>query len=48
VGVVEHADGDTLAVAALTQSNVPASLQPAAEAVMSRVAKTLHDHLRAR
>ncbi|WP_437082069.1 serine hydrolase [Streptomyces sp. enrichment culture] len=45
-GVVEHDDGDTLAVVALTESTVPAVLQPAAEALMARVARTLHDHLR--
>jgi beta-lactamase class A len=33
--------------AALTESTVPAVLQPEAEALMSRVAKALHDHLRA-
>jgi beta-lactamase class A len=46
VGVVEHEDGDTFAVAALTESNVPAVLQPAAEALMGEVARTLHDRLR--
>lgn len=48
VGVVEHDDGDVLAVAALTESSVPAAIQPAAEALMAQVARTLHDHLRAR
>lgn len=47
VGVVEHDDGGTYAVAALTESRVPAAAQPAAEALMSRVARALHDHLRA-
>ncbi len=47
VGVVEHADGQTFAVAALTASRVPASRQPGAEALMARVARTLRDHLRA-
>ena len=47
VGVVEHTDGDLVAVAALTRSSVPASIQPAAEAVIARVARTLHDELRA-
>jgi beta-lactamase class A len=47
VGVVEHADGQTFAVAALTASRVPASSQPGAEALMARVARTLRDHLRA-
>ncbi|MDN3358393.1 serine hydrolase [Actinomadura sp. DC4] len=46
VGVVEHDDGAVLAVAALTESNVPAVVQPAAEALMAHVARTLHDHLR--
>lgn len=48
VGVVEHADGDAFAVAALTESRVRASQQPAAEAVMGSVARRLRDHLRAR
>ncbi|WP_030902966.1 serine hydrolase [Streptomyces sp. NRRL F-5126] len=48
VGVVEHEDGDMLAVAALTESRVPAAAQPAAEAAMARVARALHDHLRGR
>lgn len=47
VGVVEHDDGGVLAVAALTESKVPASYQPAAEAVMAQVARALHDELRA-
>jgi demethoxyubiquinone hydroxylase (CLK1/Coq7/Cat5 family) len=34
------------AAAALTESRVPAAVQPAAEAVMAQVARTLHDHLR--
>ncbi|MFI9270806.1 serine hydrolase [Kitasatospora sp. NPDC052896] len=46
VGVVEHDDGGTFAVAALTESNVPAAIQPAAEALMAQVARTLHDQLR--
>jgi beta-lactamase class A len=45
-GVAEHDDGGVVAVAALTQSAVPAAAQPAAEAVMGRVARALHDHLR--
>lgn len=48
VGVVEHDDGGTFAVAALTESRVPAVIQPAAEALMAQVARALHDHLRAR
>jgi beta-lactamase class A len=47
VGVVEHADGEAYAVAALTESRVPAAIQPAAEVLMARVAKVLRDHLRA-
>jgi beta-lactamase class A len=47
IGVVEHDDGSTFAVAALTESSVPAAIQPAAEALMAQVARTLHDHLRA-
>lgn len=46
VGVVEHDDGAAYAVAALTESTVPAATQPAAEAAMSRVARALHDRLR--
>ncbi|MEV8452670.1 serine hydrolase [Streptomyces sp. NPDC052095] len=46
VGVVEHADGQTFAVAVLTESSVPASAQPGAEALMSEVARRLRDHLR--
>ncbi|PWR10782.1 serine hydrolase [Micromonospora acroterricola] len=47
VGVVEHDDGGVFAVAALTESVVPAAVQPAAEAAMGEVARALHDHLRA-
>jgi beta-lactamase class A len=46
-GVVEHEDGGVFAVAALTESAVPAANQPGAEAVMGEVARALHDHLRA-
>ncbi|MFM9370732.1 serine hydrolase [Streptomyces sp. Da 82-17] len=46
IGVVEHADGQTFAVAVLTESRVPAQLQPGAEALMAQVARTLRDHLR--
>jgi len=46
VGVVEHADGGTYAVAALTESRVAAAVQPAAEAAMATVARVLHDQLR--
>ncbi|GAB6898766.1 serine hydrolase [Kineosporia succinea] len=48
VGVVEHADGQTFAVSALTQSRVAASVQPAAEALMAAVARELRDQLRHR
>ena len=48
VGVVEHDDGTAYAVAALTESSVPAVIQPAAEATMAQVARQLHDHLRDR
>lgn len=46
VGVVEHADGQSFAVAALTESRVPAAQQPEAEVLMARVARILRDHLR--
>jgi beta-lactamase class A len=46
IGVVEHEDDTPFAVAALTESTVPAAAQPAAEALMGRVARALHDHLR--
>jgi beta-lactamase class A len=46
IGVVEHADGQRIAVAALTASSVPAAAQPAAEAELAGVARQLHDHLR--
>jgi beta-lactamase class A len=46
MGVVEHAEGRTFAVVALTESRVAAGIQPAAEAVMAQVARRLRDHLR--
>ena len=46
IGVVEHADGDRYAIAALTRSTVAASIQPQAEACMARVARALRDELR--
>ncbi|MFF7649951.1 serine hydrolase [Streptomyces sp. NPDC007983] len=46
VGVVEHADGQSFAIAVLTESEVPAAIQPGAEALMSQAARTLRDHLR--
>ncbi|WP_067887347.1 serine hydrolase [Nocardia vaccinii] len=48
VGVVEHADGQTLAVAVLTQSRVPAVVQPGAEAIMAKAARIIHNELRIR
>lgn len=45
-GVVEHADGQTFGVAALTASQVPAIVQTGAEALMGRSARRLRDHLR--
>ncbi len=47
VGVVDHQDGQSYAVAALTASRVPAAAQPGSEATMAQVARSLHDHLRA-
>ena len=47
MGVVEHADGGVYAIVALTESRVPAVIQPAAEATMARVARSLRDLLRA-
>jgi beta-lactamase class A len=46
VGVVEHSGGRSFAVAVLTESRVPATTQPEAEALMSQVARTLRDRLR--
>ncbi|WP_410673513.1 serine hydrolase [Amycolatopsis sp. cmx-4-68] len=45
-GVVEHADGRVFGVVALTESRVPAVLQPEADVLMARVARALRDHLR--
>lgn len=45
-GVVEHADGQVFAIAVLTESRVPAAVQPEAELLMARVARALRDHLR--
>lgn len=47
-GVVEHTDGRCFAVVALTESLVPARVQPGAEALMGRAARALRDHLRRR
>ncbi|MER7663931.1 MULTISPECIES: serine hydrolase [unclassified Streptomyces] len=46
VGVVEHFDGQAFAVAVFTESLVPASTQPGADALMAQVARRLRDHLR--
>lgn len=46
IGVVEHSDGQTIAVAALSASNNPAAEQPAAEAALGAAARALHDYLR--
>lgn len=46
VGVVSHADGSRYAIAALTESRVPAAIQPEADVLMARVARLLRDHLR--
>ncbi|MFB9684313.1 serine hydrolase [Amycolatopsis plumensis] len=46
MGVVEHADGGVFAVVALTESRVPAVLQPEAEILMARVARALRDEVR--
>ena len=46
IGVVEHADGRAYAIAALTESRVPAAVQPAADVAMGRAARMLRDLLR--
>ncbi|MEV0267042.1 serine hydrolase [Streptomyces sp. NPDC050617] len=46
IGVVEHSDGQSFAIAVLTESLVPAGAQPGADALMSQVARRLRDHLR--
>lgn len=46
-GVVEHADGTTIAVVAFTSSSVPAAVQPLAEQAIGTVARRLHDEVRA-
>ncbi|MDN0198623.1 serine hydrolase [Streptomyces sp. S.PNR 29] len=48
VGVVEHADGRSYAIAVLTESRVAAGRQPGAEALMGQVARRLRDELRSR
>ncbi len=42
IGVAEHADGQVIAVAVMTESSVPAAAQPAAEALLAGVARRLH------
>ncbi|WP_436762933.1 serine hydrolase [Streptosporangium sp. V21-05] len=46
IGVVEHADGQIFGVVVLTESRVPATSQPEAEALMAQVARALRDRLR--
>ncbi|MER5818989.1 serine hydrolase [Streptomyces californicus] len=46
IGVVEHAGGETFAIAVLTESSVPAAAQPGADALMAEAARRLRDHLR--
>ncbi|MEU1663364.1 serine hydrolase [Streptomyces sparsogenes] len=46
MGVVEHSDGQSFAIAVLTESLVPAGTQPGADALMSQAARALRDHLR--
>jgi len=46
--VVEHAYSERYAVATLTESEVPAVVQPAAEAAIADVAPELRDQLRGR
>ncbi|MGW3579725.1 serine hydrolase [Streptomyces rubiginosohelvolus] len=46
IGVVEHADGQTFAVAVLTESSVPAGAQPGVDGLMAEAARRLRDHLR--
>jgi beta-lactamase class A len=48
VGVVEHADGQSYAIAVLTESRVAAGDQPGADALMGQVARRLRDELRSR
>ncbi|MFD4020952.1 serine hydrolase [Streptomyces sp. SH5] len=46
IGVVEHADGQSFAIAVLTESSVPAAAQPGVDALMAEAARRLRDHLR--
>lgn len=45
IGVVDHESGPSIAIAAMTESSVPAVTQPAAEAVLSSVVRVLHDRV---
>ncbi|SFR78692.1 beta-lactamase class A [Agromyces sp. CF514] len=47
VGVLEHADGGVFAIAVLSESSVPARLQPGAEQALGHAARLLHDQVRA-
>lgn len=46
IGVVEHSDGQAIAIAALTESRISAVHQPGAEAIMAKVARMMHNELR--
>ncbi|MFJ6513203.1 serine hydrolase [Streptomyces sp. NPDC091406] len=46
IGVVEHTDGQSFAVAVLTESSVPAGAQPGVDGLMAEAARRLRDHLR--
>ena len=45
-GVLEHADGGVFAIAALSESSVPAQRQAGAEQALGHAARIMHDHLR--
>ena len=47
VGVLEHADGGRFAIAVLSESSVPARVQPGAEQALGYAARLLHDQVRA-
>ncbi|MET4159362.1 serine hydrolase [Agromyces sp. PvR057] len=47
VGVLEHADGARIAIAVLSESSVPARVQPGAEQALGHAARLLHDQVRA-
>nr|WP_245162134.1 serine hydrolase [Brevibacterium marinum] len=46
IGVVDHADGRSIAVCVLSESSNPAAAQPAAEATLGAAARAMHDLLR--